>query len=277
MNTTLAALFYLGIIVPTVITITVFLGFLFCLYKRNLRKKMMRLSRRALPPPPGGLDKSKNNNRSCEKFDKWSQHSDDSAIDVEEAETSLDEKLAAGGIILEAKALQSSKHSYENEGLQLTTEAEIHKGRRGSDLLRKGYYPSHEKLNEEIHSQVKIYEKMSDVQRVALQLQQKGENSEKHLVAAAIKSLQPEERDTIRYTSTSKLVPGAQPTTSNQLDVASNYASYSPSWYEQQSQELSNSIYRSRYEPPPTSWQPNIAVSCSSNTDNYSSMESSQV
>ena len=159
--------------------------------------------------------------------------------------------------------------------MQLTTEVEIH-GRSSSDPLLKGYYPTHKKLNEEIHSQVKIYEKMTDVQRVALQLQQKRSDTDKHLVAAAMQKLQADEKTTSRYTSTSKLIPGAPAPNTNQLDKSSNYASYSPSWYAADNQEDNSNVYNNQY-PSATSWQPNIAVSCSSNTDNYSSVESSQV
>lgn len=162
------------------------------------------------------------------------------------------------------------------QGMQMTTEADIHQG-RGNGTLRKGYYPSHEKLNEEIHSQVKIYEKMSDVQRVALQLQQKSESANRHLAAAAMQKLQLDEKVTNRYTSTSKLVPGACVSNNNQLSGPSNYASYSPSWYNKDGAEQKANLYKSQYSPSTASWQPNIAASCSSNTDNYSSMESSQV
>lgn len=168
----------------------------------------------------------------------------------------------------------------------LTTEVEVHGA--GQGRLIKGYYPSHEKLNEEIHSQVKIYEKMDDVQRVALQMHHKGEpvkQSEKHLVAAAAKKqfsrLISAEKATSRYTSTSKLVPGACPINTNQLDrsSSSNYASYSPSWYATDMAETNKrnmDIYRSQNQSTAASWKPNISASCSSNTDNYS-MESSQV
>ena len=115
MDTKLATLFYVGIIIPTLITITVFLGFLLCLYKRNLRQKMNGLCRRKLPATPSGLHTFGTSNRSFDKFDKCSQHSADSAIDVGEAETSLDEKLAANGMVLDTRCLGKSNHSYQNE------------------------------------------------------------------------------------------------------------------------------------------------------------------
>lgn len=53
-------------------------------------------------------------NRSGKNFDKFSQHSADSAIDVGDVETSLEEKLS-GGLVLDAKRLDKSHHSYQNE------------------------------------------------------------------------------------------------------------------------------------------------------------------
>lgn len=119
MDTKLAALFYIGIIVPTVITISVFVGFLLCLYKRNLRKKVSKLTRRALPTTPTNPLQTRTKNKSLEKFDKCSQHSADSAIDVGEMETSLDDKSAAAGMVLDARGLKKSNHSYQNEVRQL--------------------------------------------------------------------------------------------------------------------------------------------------------------
>lgn len=113
MDNRLAALFYIGIIIPTIITITVFVGFLLCLYRRSLRRKVTKLSRRALPATPSSLSQRRTTIRSLEKFDKCSQHSADSAIDI--GETSLDEKLGTGETILDATQLGRSNHSYENE------------------------------------------------------------------------------------------------------------------------------------------------------------------
>lgn len=178
--------------------------------------------------------------------------------------------------------------------MQLTTEVEIHGG-----MLRKGYYPSHEQLNEEIHSQVKIYEKMSDIQRVALQIQQQGEankltGADSHcsqrddLIAASQKQFTKQlvtEKITPRYTSTSKLVsvlhspPTTAASNNNQLDKPSNYA-FVPSWYDKE-KDANNRIdlYRSHYNSSTAglTWKPNIAASLASTTDNYSSVESSQV
>lgn len=162
--------------------------------------------------------------------------------------------------------------------MQLTTEAEIHNG-----AIRKGQYPSHEKLNEEIHSQVKIYEKMSDVQRIALKIQQRSQSlkpAEKRLVAAAAHKQFAEMQANSRYTSTSKLVPALAASSNNQLDCSSNYATYPPSWYGGANSDANlDNVYSShRQSPPGNTWKPNITASCSSNTDDYnSSVESSQV
>lgn len=180
------------------------------------------------------------------------------------------------------------------QGMQSTTAAEIHLG-----TLRKGYYPSHEKLTEEIHSQVKIYEKMSDIQRVALQIQRsestkvtgaENSNQREDLIAASQKQFAKPlvvEKVAPRYTSTSKLIPAFSTTTAqtstnnnNQLSKSSNYA-FVPSWYEKEKDANNRTdLYGQGHYASGAgvlTWKPNIAASCSSTTDNYSSIESSQV
>ena len=119
MDKSLATLFYIGIILPTLITITVFLGFLVCLYKYKLRKQKCKSSYtapgRALIKMPSFAD-----SRSGKNFDKFSQHSADSAIDVGDVEASLEEKLS-NGLVLDAKRLDKSHHSYQNEVSELMT------------------------------------------------------------------------------------------------------------------------------------------------------------
>ena len=119
MDKSLVTLFYIGIILPTLITITVFLGFLVCLYKYKLRKQKCKSSYtapgRALIKMPSFAD-----SRSGKNFDKFSQHSADSAIDVGDVETSLEEKLS-NGLVLDAKRLDKSHHSYQNEVSELMT------------------------------------------------------------------------------------------------------------------------------------------------------------
>lgn len=178
------------------------------------------------------------------------------------------------------------------QGMHATTEAEIHLG-----TLRKGFYPSHEKLTEEIHSQVKIYEKMSDIQRVAFHVQHSDStnllmadkaNQRVDLIAASQKQFaKPLVAEKVpRYTSTSKLIPTFPMTSTpltannnNQLSTSSNYA-FVPSWYEKEKDDNNRvDLYRSHYASGAgvLTWKPNIAASCSSTTDNYSSVESSQV
>lgn len=176
--------------------------------------------------------------------------------------------------------------------MQHSAGVDVHAGADGT--LRKGFYPSRETLSAEIHSPVKIYEKMSDVQILALQIQERGEmerDCEKQLLSPGDKEARgestitryPKESSISRYTSASKLVAGVCPPTNNQLDKsATNYAAYSSSWYDStdsvtDSNRHNLDIYRHQMYKCKPSWKPNIAASCSSNTDNYSSMESSQV
>lgn len=69
------------------------------------------MAKRALPAMPSFNDGAKNGGKN---FDKYSQHSADSAIDVGDVETSLEEKMSTG-LVLDAKTLERSHHSYQND------------------------------------------------------------------------------------------------------------------------------------------------------------------
>lgn len=171
---------------------------------------------------------------------------------------------------------------------------EVHYG-----LLTKGEYPSREQLDEEIHSQVKIYETALDAQKIALQLQAEHDNQnckqssnldddQETATSNNYNSRSAEKMTTPRYTSTSKLAAfkqasdklSTEKTLNNQLNKpstgANNYA-FTSSWYQQDTDSnVRGNLYQSQYNSA-ASWKPNIAASCGSTTDNYSSVESSRV
>lgn len=107
MDSTLAVLFYIGIVVPTAITITVFIGFLVCLYKRNVHKKR-----------GGSRSRLIENSRPVvhEKFESSSQHSNDSAIDLREIDMHMDltrRQNGKPGLLLDATRLTPHADRYE--------------------------------------------------------------------------------------------------------------------------------------------------------------------
>ena len=185
----------------------------------------------------------------------------------------------------------------------MTMQAEVHDG-----TLTKGQYPSNEKLCEEIHSPVKVYESVSEAQRIALQAKLGNEHEKPPNVkdlAALSQKINSEDRlaadsTTVRYTSTRELSTSAQTEKNhrncketeeastwrdNELSLkgAENYAfvpylSYSKGGADSNVRpNLYNSQYSSSATPTPFSWKPNIAASTSSATDNYSQVELSQV
>lgn len=117
MDSQLATLFYVGIIVPTIITILVFVGFLVCLYKCNLSRKSSQ-TERVLPRTPSmsGSCRSRKSNKQ-DKFESISQHSNDSAIDMREIDANLEsaEKGKTSEVVLDVLKLGKNYHSYQNE------------------------------------------------------------------------------------------------------------------------------------------------------------------
>lgn len=120
METRLAALLYVGVIVPTAITIAVFIGFLVCLCKRSgFNKDTIPLtsphsSSTPLPSLAGSYRSKKS--AANEKFDSASQHSVDSAIDLAEMELAAD-TLSKGtaGILLNTWKLEKQPGSYQSK------------------------------------------------------------------------------------------------------------------------------------------------------------------
>lgn len=98
-----------------------------------------------------------------------------------------------------------------------------------------------------------------------------------------------------RYTSTSKLIPAtksvtgavaghntlprvrAQPNNQlNRVGSTSRGVWYERGCYSSTAATANDDLYASQYNST-ASWKPNIAASCASNTDNYSTVEASQV
>lgn len=109
-------LFYMGIIIPTVVTIIVFVGFLICWHRCNQQKSL----KRSVPTQSllGGQTSRSSTMRlgKADKLDSRSQGSNDSAIDMAEVETSLDDnEKCKKEVVLSSKHLRLAAHSYQNE------------------------------------------------------------------------------------------------------------------------------------------------------------------
>jgi len=142
--------------------------------------------------------------------------------------------------------------------------------------LTKGSYPSKEVLNQEIHSPVRIYERMEDIQRVALHSQQAANLDNRLNKAQAAKNFK--QNSPPRYTSTSQLpIMKAQTlrkAATNHTKELFNTGSLR--WPNKDYRSQSQLLYGSSHYDSNT-WHPNITASCSSNTDNYSTAGASQV
>lgn len=91
MDSKLAVLFYIGVVIPTAITITVFIGFLICLYKRNSRRDQAALKLDTTSSRSRLIDSYRaTRSATNDKFESSSQHSNDSAIDLQEIDLHMD-------------------------------------------------------------------------------------------------------------------------------------------------------------------------------------------